>query len=236
MGLLKAAGVQPRPDVIGTVIQHYGRRLELVETPAEACALYRDAKNLPGSSTKRHLLTQQGLFVNGPLFTEAAKSNLVIAFGAQSGRPCVIKFLDQDAGGASGEAEATRIICSNMPEQMPLVPGQVVELTLSEGHMSEGPVHHPPGTYLVLVMPRYLETLDSTPYVSEEVLVREVLRMVEALHWVHGKGYVHMDVKVSFGRVSWWFRDYIEGFQWRLSPGRPSAPASPAACLNPISA
>ena len=31
-----------------------------------------------------------------------------------------------------------------------------------------------------------------------------VVHMVQALSWVHSKGYVHMDVNVSQGRASYW--------------------------------
>lgn len=56
--------------------------------------------------------------------------------------------------------------------------------------------------FTLLVMPMYFCTLASTPYMSDEVLEREMRRMVKALEWVHSKGYVHMDVKVSQVRVS----------------------------------
>lgn len=179
---------------MAAVVKHYGRRLEQVETPAEAFALYHDAKHLPSSSTKTHVFEQCGLCVNGPLFPDAAKSHLVIALDVQSGQPRVIKFLDQGSGAASGEAEATRILCTNMPVEMPLVPGQLRSLTLSQEHSGLG---HLPGTHTVLVMPAYFGTLDPALYMSDEVLAREMRRMVQALDWVHSKGYVHMDVKVS---------------------------------------
>lgn len=124
--LLREAGItQVPPRVISAVIRHYDCRLELVETPQEAYDLYCDAKNLPGTTTKRQLLTQHGLFVGGPLHPEAANSHLVMAVDVRSGRPCVIKFLDKDAGlgAASGEAQATRIICGDMPPDVPLVAG-----------------------------------------------------------------------------------------------------------------
>lgn len=154
-----------------------------------------------------------------------------------------MKFFGQDAGlgAASGEAQATRIICKDMPSQVPLVAAQLIDLTLSQDpedppeHSAQlscltqlGPAAPPEGngsaegyegnegwaagltrplgtrtSRTVLVMSRYLETLGSARHLSNEVLACEMRRMVQALEWVHGKGYVHMDVKVSGGRVFW---------------------------------
>ena len=44
-------------------------------------------------------------------------------------------------------------------------------------------------------MPRYLQSLAKSPYLYQEHLVVQGVRLVKALDYMHGKGYIHMDVK-----------------------------------------
>ena len=61
-----------------------------------ALNLYRDAEAFPGASTQRHLLTQHGLRVNGPLFSNPAEgpASLLVAARA-NGQPAIVKMLSR---------------------------------------------------------------------------------------------------------------------------------------------
>jgi hypothetical protein len=81
-----------------------------------AVDLYEDAKLMPGASTGRHLRTQHGLVVNGPLFPNPAEGPACLLYAAQNGRPCVVKMLDGhvlpgESGSPGGtEARAVRYV------------------------------------------------------------------------------------------------------------------------------
>jgi hypothetical protein len=58
-----------------------------------AVNLYNDVKLFPGASTQRHLLTQQGLHVNGPMFPNPAEGPACLLSAAKNGQPVVVKML-----------------------------------------------------------------------------------------------------------------------------------------------
>ena len=53
-----------------------------------------------------------------------------------------------------------------------------------------------PGLYAVAVMPKYASSVAQLPELSAEVVVRGGLRIKEAVEYMHGCGYAHMDIKV----------------------------------------
>jgi hypothetical protein len=69
-----------------------------------AVKLYREMELYPGPSTQSHLLTQHGLRVGGPLFSNPAEgpASLVTAMEEMTGKPVVVKMLD-DATLAEGQ-------------------------------------------------------------------------------------------------------------------------------------
>lgn len=58
-----------------------------------AVNLYNDVKLFPGASTQRHLLTQHGLHVNGPMFPNPAEGPACLLSAANNGQPAVVKML-----------------------------------------------------------------------------------------------------------------------------------------------
>ena len=44
-------------------------------------------------------------------------------------------------------------------------------------------------------MPRFLTTLYETPHNSQSMILLQGRRLMEAIHFMHGKGIVHMDIK-----------------------------------------
>ena len=58
-----------RPDekVLRRIRQDFPKNLLVVEDTEDALYLYTSVKEMPGTSTRRHMETQNGLFLNGPL-------------------------------------------------------------------------------------------------------------------------------------------------------------------------
>lgn len=82
-----------------------------------------------------------------------------------------------------------------MPQDMPLVPCQLVTLQLGSEHVSTG---RAPGVYGALVMPRYISSvIRVSPGPDADDILLGGRRMVVALEYIHKKDHVHMDVKVS---------------------------------------
>ena len=105
-------------------------------------------------------------------------------------------------------AAASRVIRENIlaaQQILPIVPAQVIELTLNPEHSKF--TGYAPGTYAALRMPHYCGSVASLLQFPEEAVVRGGLRMKSALHHTHSLGLVHMDVKVricSLLRQSCW--------------------------------
>jgi hypothetical protein len=59
----------PNEDVLRRIRQQYAHRLAAVKDAEDAEDLYCTVKDMAGSSTRRHMRTQHGLLLNGPLFT-----------------------------------------------------------------------------------------------------------------------------------------------------------------------
>ena len=104
-------------------------------------------------------------------------------------------------------------ITSNHPRRSgisatsPLVPCELIKVELDKSHLSTG---HPEGSYAAVVMPRYLDSVARLcPAPDSSGLVAGGKRMIQALEYLHGKGLVHMDIKVS---AQWRFLVFIWGF------------------------
>lgn len=162
-----------------------------------------------------HPRLQAGLTVGGPAFPDAS-SSLLVAMGTGS-CPCVLKMLlpplltnVDSAAAASGEASnsaatpncaaggpeaaACRALCHGKPATVPLVDAKVITFTLGKEHAS---THgRCPGVYAAIQMQYYISTVARLPPAYLQEIPAMMERMVEALEWIHRKGFVHMDVKV----------------------------------------
>lgn len=58
-----------------------------------AVNLYKDVQLFPGASTQRHLLSQHGLYVNGPMFPNPAEGPVCLLSAANNGQAAVVKML-----------------------------------------------------------------------------------------------------------------------------------------------
>ncbi len=77
---------------------------------------------------------------------------------------------------------------------MPLVEAELLTLELRSVHAI---MARAPGTHACLVMPRYASTVAQLQALQPQAILAGGRRMVQALEYMHGKGLVHMDVKVG---------------------------------------
>ncbi|EFJ43027.1 hypothetical protein VOLCADRAFT_96771 [Volvox carteri f. nagariensis] len=216
--LLSLGNIQrPKTAVLNLIMRRCPARVMVLGDCNDAVDLYREALLFPGPSTERHLLTQHGLRVNGPLFPNPAEGSMSLLIGATcEGLPVIVKLLaqgsstdsDQQPGGA--EAEACRALIESKPASVPLVPARVITFKLGAEHMSN--VDRVPGLYAALCMPRYVSSLALMVPLPAAAVLAGGRRMAAALEWIHEKEYTHMDVKAdnifvdSKGR--WWLGDF----------------------------
>ena len=172
----------------------------------------QSAKLLPGSSTKKHILTQHGIAVDGPL-----SDQLLCLYASRDDVPSVIKLLKNDIKGARHrEVSAVQALQDVMIDSIPLVPYKLIELVLDESHTS---TCHPPGTYSALISPRYVYSVAKmVPQPQLSAIVEGGKRIMQALEQIHSKGFVHMDVKVSQCSVLHFFV-YLLCFFMFIMPG-----------------
>ncbi|GIL71846.1 hypothetical protein Vretimale_670 [Volvox reticuliferus] len=206
----------PNPNVLAVIERRCPYRLMVVPDCNAAVDLYREAQLFPGPSTEGHLLTQLGLRVNGPLFPNPADGPANLLVGAtDDGSPVVVKLLRgvgaagaQQPGGS--EAEACRVLMESKPAAVPLVPVRIVTFEIGIDHVSV--VGRAPGLYAALCMPRYVSSLTSMVPLPAAAVLAGGRRMVAALEWIHGKKYIHMDVKADNIFVDaegrWWLGDF----------------------------
>lgn len=107
------------------------------------------------------------------------------------GLPRVLKMLGRD----TFEESACRQLCVGKPEDVPLVEAEV--LTSRADHQTAATACHGPGLYTAILMPYHPTALVLMAPLPLCALLAGVKRMVVALEYIHAKGFVHMDVKVS---------------------------------------
>lgn len=58
---------KPREDVLRRIRHHFANNLLVVKDADDALVLYQTAKDMAGTSTRRHMQTQHGLALDGPM-------------------------------------------------------------------------------------------------------------------------------------------------------------------------
>ncbi|DBA70151.1 TPA: hypothetical protein ACH3X2_012203 [Trebouxia sp. C0005] len=174
--LVKSRFNCPKEVIVNTIVRRLPARMIACSSVQQAADLFEDASCLPGASTAKHLMTQNKLTVNGPLYPrdEGGPSCLLRAMNA-SGRPCIVKLLDtrvsldssEQPGGA--EAAAVRLVCDTaaVQEAVPVVRAELITLYLSADHGSTG---HGPGKYAAIVMPQYCGSVAAQVQMSEAAI------------------------------------------------------------------
>ena len=167
-----------------------------------ALNLYRMIKELPATLTRTIIRDQLQIRVNGAL--SLGKPHILGAAHTH-GAQLVVKLLFLDTNDyrptpvklaqiANEIACCTALSTGNEPSNLALVPCRVEIVDVPKEFELQSRQR---GTFNALVMPRYLQSLAKSPELSEEHLVIQFSRLVEALDYVHRKDYVHMDVKAD---------------------------------------
>ncbi|KAG5176848.1 hypothetical protein JKP88DRAFT_227373 [Tribonema minus] len=195
---------RPNARVLDLIQRRFSSRLMTAATPEHALSLYMDAQLLPGTSTSYILIADYSLQLNGP-FSEELPACILTATD-RAGRPCIVKLL--------GRSESTSIpptgrqteadVCTQLHlaeanlAGIPVVHATLLEVALQglEQNM-QATKKHGPGVYRALLMPRYACVVSDQPQLTEQAILQGAERLVEAIKYIHGKGYVHMDIKAS---------------------------------------
>lgn len=189
--------------MLDLIQRRFSSRLITAATPEQAFSLYTDAQLLPGTSTSYILIEDYSLQLNGP-FSEELPACILTATD-MAGRPCIVKLLGRSEStslpstGRQTEAD----VCTQLQlaeanlAGIPVVHATLLEVALQglEQHM-QATKKHGPGVYRALLMPRYACVVSDQPQLTQQAILRGAERLVEAIKYIHGKDYVHMDVKV----------------------------------------
>lgn len=202
--LIKEGGID-RPDakVIEKLRHEYVNQLGgNIDTVDAALNLYRMIKEVPSTTTRTIIKDQLQIRVNGALSIE--KPNILTACH-KDGTQLVIKllYISTDdyrlqalrlAQIADEKACCTALSTDNQRSELALVHCTVRNVEVPKEFAKQS---GQAGNLDALVMPRYLQSLAKSPHLFEEHLVVQGVRLVKALDYMHGKGYVHMDVKAD---------------------------------------
>ncbi|KAG5180578.1 hypothetical protein JKP88DRAFT_166388 [Tribonema minus] len=202
--LLRQAYIhRPRPDVLDLIVRRFSSRLLAVTTVDQAVDLYRDAEFLPGSSTSSCWVELHSLRLNGP-FAEQLPQCILTALDSD-GNPAIVKLLAVSSHDPMTGAPASQLseafVCRELRLRdannagVPVVRGEVLELQLP--FASARTTKHGPGVYPALVMPRYSCVVSDLPLIPEHAIARGAARLMQAIDFMHERGYVHMDIKAT---------------------------------------
>ena len=211
--LLKRGGInRPDPKVLTKIRASFASELLVnIDTVTSALDFYRQICELPSTITKAIVLGQKGVRISGPLMPDKPKLLLGVR---EDGRQLAVKLLFIHNDDVRSVAVRTAEIvneaqcCKDLVldgDSVALVPYEVVTLDVPQEFAHQT---RKKGNFTALLCPRYLSSVARGPQFSKAILAREARRMMEALRYIHGKGYVHMDVKadnVFFDDNSFWF-------------------------------
>jgi len=197
----------PKQDVLDKIRASYANEAVMsIDDENAVLKLYERVCALPSTFTKAIVQQQGGVSINGPLLSSSPK---LLTGRRTDGRQIVVKLLALDRDDVreaelGGEAKC----CTDLAvadHSIALVPHEVVRLDVTADMVSQT---RRSGAFAALLMPRYLGSVARGPSCSAQVVAREGRRMVDALRFMHRRGYVHMDVKgdnVFFDVNGVWF-------------------------------
>ena len=211
--LLKRGGKdRPKQDVLAKIRASYAYEAVMsIDDVDAALELYERVCTLPSTFTKAIVQQQAGVSISGQL----SPSNPKLLAGTRTdGQQIVAKLLVLDFDDArsvevrQAEISSEAKCCTDMAiadHSIALVHHEVVHLDVTADMTSQT---RKSGAVTALLMPRYLGSVARGPLCSAQVVAREGRRMIDALRFMHLKGYVHMDVKgdnVFFDVNGVWF-------------------------------
>lgn len=163
--------------IIKTRLPH---RVQVIENSEDAISLLEDAVRLPHSTTIARLKSACDLIVDGE-FQQTGKSTLIRAFAISTRKPKILKFTED----AFAEYDVFQILRMNSDD---CVSNHLVPIEQCVEDI---------GGKKALVMPMYLCTIDTPPYLTEENVLYGLREVLNGLHVLHSRGIVHNDIKPS---------------------------------------
>jgi hypothetical protein len=178
--------IDPKDDVIDTMTEYFSMTA-MICSDSELRKLYYRAKKIPKSKTKAILKeSNSGLVLDGILLAEGGRAELIRAFRGAVPLLVKIPFGTDDA---VKELSAFEVLGDYNPDEVAII-GPVRKVTL----VRESRV----AIEYALEMPLLTCSLSLVPRpISDEVLEEVARALIVALEFVHSKGIVHGDVKIS---------------------------------------
>ena len=204
---LNKRGKTVHPSLMSTIISRFSTRLIVITSctsedvlDEECYNLYFDAANLPGSLTRRTILREHNISVNGPL--NPTYPNILSAVDSD-GTPSVIKLLTYAELSVSCSIEARR----------ESIDAEIKACTAITQKKLDGLVHYrlvtvhvhdtrgltvAQGEWNGLLAPQLIYSLAVTPQLNQGLLKSGYVRIKQALEELHtATNLVHMDVKAA---------------------------------------
>ena len=203
--LLKDSHIdRPKPGVLNRIRSSFAAELFAnIDNATSACDFYYKIEALPSTTTRAIINSQLHINVNGPLSLENPK---LLTATDDEGRHIVVKLLfvgtDSARSVTARRQDITNEIqccqdlglSTQLSHEIALVPCEVVTVFVPLEFASRSRIT---GEHSALLMPRFITSLVYNTACNVGVVVREGRRMVEALRYIHSRGYVHMDVKAD---------------------------------------
>lgn len=175
-----------------------------------AHSIFDDARAVFANTTVE-AFARSGLGVVGEPFKtlcSSDSSDFYQGYETRSGKPVIIKCPRRKALYEIGVCEDLKLEENKVPGLVPLA---VVRIRVREqtDDSNEEDLRH---EVRALVMPRFAGTLKTAFQLGAECVVHHSKSIIMGLNWLHERGYVHMDVKVSNVFVSsdgnWYLGDF----------------------------
>ena len=217
--------LDPDPRVIKNCVNYFSARLMIAcESMDDSLTLYRDAKNIPNTTTISAVHSALNLVISEPISLEFPS---LVAGTENSGRQVVVKLLRPaesddrfncaaDKGDARlAESRTVQVLgldTINPDDHAPqycFVPTRAEVVTVQ--HKTQAIQRDE--EYHVLIMKRFVSAVSCAPHFSSQIILENAEeRILPAIERMHQLGYVHMDIKTSNifvdGRGKWWLGDF----------------------------
>lgn len=198
-----------RPDkrVMRIIEFRYPMQMSVISTAEGAVDLYEICKRLPLTSTCVRFKEAHGITIGGAMFPE--ESDLLQA-SSSTGLPVMVKLLGGRQYRRRGsqdplEAELCDLLGLSPWDCPDRHPANLIRA--SQTRMLRGEVDVP-----AVIMRRYASNLADLGQLQRAPITRGVLRLMDALSFIHSKGFVHMDVKnanvLLDEQGSWFLADF----------------------------
>jgi len=187
--LLAKAKINPNKDVLDRIAErHYAGIDAAASSLDRAVAFYKMIRDLPSTTTRVVIQEQLRLYINGPMSVvtpdiltavDEAEDQFILKILRPRllGPPYAVQKVENER-----EAE----VCLELGLKTPSVALCPVEVI---------PICYENRNYTALKMPRFLSTLYDLPRFFHGSLATRGRCIAAAVQFMHGKGFVHMDIK-----------------------------------------